>query len=211
MIRPPVADALGRRGFGGIGAGYLLSKTLSKTLSRRMGRDAVRVALVSEHASPLVAISGVNAGGQHVHVAELASGLVRLGHSVAVYTRRDDPDLTEWVTTSAGYEVIQVPAGLEAPISENDLWPYAAAFAERLSEMLRFQRPDVVHAHSWISALASAQAANRLNLPLLVTFHALASVQLRCEGSSRPRSSHRCRRHARHRRRRRHRSALTAT
>ena len=53
--------------------------------------------------SPLVASTP---GAKHVHVAELASGLVRLGHSVAVYTRRDDPDLTEWVTTSAGYEVI---------------------------------------------------------------------------------------------------------
>ena len=86
------------------GPGYLLSKT---TLSRWMGRDAVRVVLASEHASPLAAMSGVNAGGQHVHVAELASGLVRLGHSVAVYTRRNDHELTEWVTTSAGYELIQ--------------------------------------------------------------------------------------------------------
>ena len=32
----------------------------------------MRVALVSEHASPLVAINGINAAGQHVHVAELA-------------------------------------------------------------------------------------------------------------------------------------------
>ena len=72
----------------------------------------MRVALVSVHASPLVAIGGVNARGQDVHVAELASGLVRLGHSVAVYTRRDDPDLTEWVTTSAGYEYrVQLSAG----------------------------------------------------------------------------------------------------
>ena len=79
----------------------------------------MRVALVSEHASPLVAINGINAAGQHVHVAELASGLVRLGHSVAVYARRNDPNLTQWVTTSAGYEVIQVPAGPEAPMSED--------------------------------------------------------------------------------------------
>jgi len=53
----------------------------------------VRVALVSEHASPLAAIGGIDAGGQNVHVAELAAGLVRQGHSVAVYTRRDDKDL----------------------------------------------------------------------------------------------------------------------
>src|SRR5215211_8813879 len=69
---------------------------------------AVRIALVSEHASPLAAIGGVDAGGQNVHVAELAAGSVRLGHSVSVYTRLDDADLAERVTTPAGYEVVHV-------------------------------------------------------------------------------------------------------
>ena len=41
-----------------------------------------------------------------------------------------------------------MPTGPAAPISEDDLWPYTAAFAERLAEMLTFQWPDVVHAHA---------------------------------------------------------------
>jgi D-inositol-3-phosphate glycosyltransferase len=146
-----------------------------------MGR-AVRIALVSEHASPLAAIGGVDAGGQNVHVAELAAGLVRHGHSVAVYTRQDDADLAERVTTSAGYEVVHVPAGPAAPVPKDDLWPHMAAFADHLTEMLKFQQPDVVHAHFWMSAWASAHAARRLHLPLLVTFHALGSVKRRYQG-----------------------------
>ena len=109
---------------------------------------AVRIALVSEHASPLAAIGGVDAGGQNVHVAELAAGLVRHGHSVAVYTRRDGANLTERVTTSVGYEVVHVPAGPAAPVPKDDLWPHMAAFADHLTEMLKFQQPDVVHAHA---------------------------------------------------------------
>jgi D-inositol-3-phosphate glycosyltransferase len=144
----------------------------------------VRVALVSEHASPLAAIGGVDAGGQNVHVAELAAGLVRCGHSVAVYTRRDDPDLAERLTTSAGYEVVHVPAGPPAPVSKDELWPHMAAFADRLTEMLKFQRPDLVHAHFWMSAWASAAAAARLGLPLLITFHALGTVKRRYQGPS---------------------------
>ena len=35
----------------------------------------MKLALVSEHASPLAAIGGVDAGGQNVHVAALAAGL----------------------------------------------------------------------------------------------------------------------------------------
>jgi D-inositol-3-phosphate glycosyltransferase len=143
---------------------------------------AVRIALVSEHASPLVAIGGVDAGGQNIHVAELAAGLVRLGHSVSVYTRCDDTDLAERVTTPAGYEVVHVPAGPAAPVPKDDLWPQMAAFADHLTEMLKFQQPDVVHAHFWMSAWASSRAARRLNLPVLVTFHALGSVERRYQG-----------------------------
>jgi D-inositol-3-phosphate glycosyltransferase len=158
-------------------AGYLFLSTIC----RRMG-PAVRIALVSEHASPLAAIGGVDAGGQNMHVAELAAGLVRLGHSVSVYTRRDDAGLAERVTTAAGYEVVHVPAGPAAPVPKDDLWPHMAAFADHLTEMLKFQQPDVVHAHFWMSAWASARAARRLNLPLLVTFHALGSVKRRYQG-----------------------------
>jgi glycosyltransferase involved in cell wall biosynthesis len=130
----------------------------------------------------LAAIGGVDAGGQNVHVAELAAGLVRLGHSVAVYTRRDDPDLPKRLTTSAGYEVVHVPAGPAEQVSKDELWPYMGAFADRLTEMLTFQKPDLVHAHFWMSAWASAAAARRLNLPLLVTFHALGTVKRRYQG-----------------------------
>jgi glycosyltransferase involved in cell wall biosynthesis len=143
---------------------------------------AVRIALISEHASPLAAIGGVDAGGQNVHVAELAAGLVRLGHSVSVYTRLDDADLAERMTTSAGYEVVHVPAGPAAPVSKDDLWPHMAAFGHHLTEMLKFRQPDVVHAHFWMSAWAAARAVRRLNLPLVVTFHALGSVKRRYHG-----------------------------
>jgi D-inositol-3-phosphate glycosyltransferase len=142
----------------------------------------VRIALVSEHASPLAVIGGVDAGGRNVHVAELASGLVRLGHSVSVYTRLDDPDLGERVTTSAGYEVVHVPAGPAAPVSKDDLWPHMAAFGDHLTQMLKFQLPDIVHAHFWMSGWAAARAVRRLSRPLVVTFHALGSVKRRYQG-----------------------------
>ena len=46
-----------------------------------------------------------------MHVAELASGLTRLGHEVVVYTRRDDADLPETVRTDDGYDVVHLDAG----------------------------------------------------------------------------------------------------
>ena len=59
----------------------------------------MRIAMVSEHASPLAVLGGVDAGGQNVHVAALAAALGRMGDEVVVHTRRDavatfarDPD-----------------------------------------------------------------------------------------------------------------------
>ncbi len=39
----------------------------------------MRISMVSEHASPLAALGGVDAGGQNVYVAELSTGLGRAG------------------------------------------------------------------------------------------------------------------------------------
>lgn len=71
----------------------------------------MRLALVSEHASPLAVVGAVDAGGQNVHVDALAAALVGQGHEVTVHTRRDDPDQPEQVDTDAGYRVLHVPAG----------------------------------------------------------------------------------------------------
>lgn len=49
----------------------------------------MRLAMVSEHASPLAALGGVDAGGQNVHVAALSAALARHGVTTVVHTRRD--------------------------------------------------------------------------------------------------------------------------
>src|ERR671929_174983 len=44
--------------------------------------------MVSEHASPLAAVGGVDAGGQNVHVLELSTALAAGGDEVIVALRR---------------------------------------------------------------------------------------------------------------------------
>ena len=52
-----------------------------------------RIALISEHASPLAVLGGVDSGGQNVYVAQVARHLAAAGDRVDVYTRRDDAAL----------------------------------------------------------------------------------------------------------------------
>jgi D-inositol-3-phosphate glycosyltransferase len=58
-----------------------------------------------------------------------------------------------------------------------------AAFADDLRAQWRRHRPDVVHAHFWMSALAAPDAAQPLGIPVVVTFHALGVVKKRHQGS----------------------------
>jgi glycosyltransferase involved in cell wall biosynthesis/phosphoheptose isomerase len=142
----------------------------------------MRIAMVSEHASPLAALGGEDAGGQNVHVAALAKAMARRGTEVVVHTRRDDPDLPERVEMAPGVIVHHVDAGPPRPIPKDDLLPYMGAFAEQLVAAWRTDRPDVAHAHFWMSGHASLMAVREHPVPLVQTFHALGVVKRRYQG-----------------------------
>lgn len=143
----------------------------------------MRIALVSEHANPLATIGGVDAGGQNVHVAALAGGLAEGGHEVTVFSRRDDESVPVRVTAPEGYVVEHVPAGPAREIPKDELLTHMPAFGEYLQMRWGGEPVDLVHAHFWMSGLASVQAAQPLGIPVLQTFHALGTVKRREQGS----------------------------
>lgn len=143
------------------------------------GGPGMSVALVSEHASPLAVLGGVDAGGQNVHVARLASALADRGHRVTVYTRRDARDLPDRVLLRPGVEVHHVPAGPPEPIPKDELLPYMDDFGRWMAREWRGRAPDLVHSHFWMSGVASLRAAREARLPFLHTYHALGTVKRR--------------------------------
>lgn len=140
------------------------------------------IALISEHASPLAVLGGVDAGGQNVHVARLAGALADRGHRVTVHTRRDSPDLPERVALRPGVTVRHVTAGPPRPVSKDALLPYMRAFSRSLADEWRTAPPDVVHSHFWMSGLAALWATAELGVPLAHTYHALGTVKRRHQG-----------------------------
>jgi D-inositol-3-phosphate glycosyltransferase len=143
----------------------------------------MRVAIVSEHASPLAALGSVDSGGQNVHVAELATELGRRGIEVVVYTRKDDASLPPRVPLSPNVSVAHVEAGPEAEVPKDLLFPYMAEFAGRLASEWAADPPDLVHSHFWMSGWAALAATRRLGLPVVHTFHALGAVKRRHQGA----------------------------
>src|SRR3954470_18794512 len=121
----------------------------------------MRIAMVCEHASPLAALGGVDAGGQNVHVHALAAALGRRGDEVVVHTRRDDPTPPRRVAFGPGAEVDHVSAGPPAVVPKDELLPYMGAFADELRGQWREEPPDLVHAHFWMSPIPTLTPAPR--------------------------------------------------
>jgi D-inositol-3-phosphate glycosyltransferase len=142
----------------------------------------MRIAMVSEHASPLATIGGVDAGGQNVHVAALATALAERGHEVVVYTRRDSRDLADREPLCDGVVVEHLDAGPAEEIAKDDLLPHLPAMSADLERRLGAFRPVVLHAHFWMSGLVTLPVARAYGIPLVQTFHALGSVKRRHQG-----------------------------
>jgi type III pantothenate kinase len=142
----------------------------------------MKVAMVSEHASPLAVLGGEDAGGQNVHVAALAKAIARRGAHVRVHTRRDDPGLPEHMPLAPRVALHHVDAGPACALGKDGLLPYMDEFADVLLREWKRDRPDLVHSHFWMSGHASLHAARQLGIPVVHTFHALGVVKRRYQG-----------------------------
>lgn len=140
-----------------------------------------RLAIVSEHASPIAQAGGVDSGGQNIYVAQVARRLAALGHSVDVFTRMDNPNLPLEMEWDAGVKIIHVPAGPAVELPKEALLPYMDAFSSFMHGYFsgRDEPYRVIHANFFMSAHAALPVAQRFGIPLAVTFHALGRVRRR--------------------------------
>jgi glycosyltransferase involved in cell wall biosynthesis/phosphoheptose isomerase len=143
-----------------------------------------RIAMISEHASPLATLGGVDAGGQNVYVAQVARALAALGDRVDVFTRRDDPSLPPTVDFARGVRVIHVPAGPPEPIAKEELLPAMGEFATWMRDRFRRSSYDLVHANFFYSGLVAAELKEAVGTPFVITFHALGRVRRHFQGTS---------------------------
>ncbi len=145
-----------------------------------------RIGLISEHASPLASLGGVDSGGQNVYVAELARHLGMLGYSVDVFTRWDDADLPRVVEFAPNARVVHIQAGPIAPVRKENLLQHMGAFT---ADQLNFARHEgypysLFHANFWMSGLVAADIKRRIGVPFVITFHALGKVRLIHQGKA---------------------------
>jgi glycosyltransferase involved in cell wall biosynthesis len=139
-----------------------------------------KIAFISEHASPLAVLGGVDAGGQNVYVAELAKYLARLNYDIDVFTRWEDPSTPQVVNMMEGVRVIHVKAGPIEYIAKEEILPFMDRFREN---MIRFMQQedivyDLIHANFFMSAQVAMELKELMDIPYVVTYHALGKVRL---------------------------------
>jgi len=145
-----------------------------------------RIALISEHASPIAAIGGTDTGGQNIAVAELARHLAALGYEIDVFTRWDDRRVPKILNWRDGIRIVHVEAGPVTFISKEKLLPHMPAFTRNILRFIKAEnnRYKLVHAHFFMSGLVAADIKRKLGIPFIVTFHALAKVRRLHQGGN---------------------------
>jgi glycosyltransferase involved in cell wall biosynthesis len=144
----------------------------------------IRIAFLSEHASPVALLGGVDAGGQNVYVDEVSRNLATLGYAVDVFTRRDKPDAPEIIDWAPGVRVIHLAAGPAEFLLKDTLWQYMPEFRDSFLRFLEQNELhyDLIHSNFWMSGWVATELKRLLEVPVVHIFHAMGKTKQRHQG-----------------------------
>lgn len=132
----------------------------------------MRLAILCMHTSPYARLGSADAGGMNVVLRHLTAEFARRGHDVHVYVRRMDAAEPAVAEIEPGLTLHQIDAGPAEvlPKSEIDRWipEYTAALRDE-------PRPDLIHSHHWMSAMAGLELAEHWDVPHVVSYHSVAA------------------------------------
>jgi D-inositol-3-phosphate glycosyltransferase len=140
--------------------------------------DPRRIALVSMHTSPAAQPGTGDAGGMNVVLLETAKALVARGFEVELLTGGAE-HADRAVELRPGLTLRTLPAGAGLPKSR--LPEAADAFGEAVAGLARRRGTgyELIHAHYWLSGIATLPVALELGLPFVQSFHTLAAMKNR--------------------------------
>jgi D-inositol-3-phosphate glycosyltransferase len=138
-----------------------------------------KIAFISEHASPLAALGGVDSGGQNVYVGELARHLAALDYRVDIFTRWDNeklPEVIEWVPD---VRVVHIAAGPRKNIEKESLLPFMDEFCKNTMRFMQEEESpyQLIHAHFFMSGRVASHLKKMTGIPFVITFHALGCIR----------------------------------
>jgi glycosyltransferase involved in cell wall biosynthesis len=146
----------------------------------------MRIALVAPASNPLAEHLDPRSADEATRVTSLARVLARAGHRITIYARKDSSALPDSAILAPGVTVEHVTAGPLAPLVPDKLTEHLPEFSRCLAQRWRRNRPDIVHAHSWMMGLAALAGARGLDLPVAQTFGSLGAAERRDRATAPP-------------------------
>lgn len=136
-----------------------------------------RVALVSMHTSPAEQAGTGDAGGLNVSLMSTATELAARGVEVDLLTRATSTPRT--TRLGDGVVLRELAAGPATPLDKSGLAAVADDFGEAVATVAGRpdSRYDLIHAHYWLSGLATLPVAIELVIPFVQSFHTLAAMK----------------------------------
>ncbi|MGH3665877.1 MAG: glycosyltransferase, partial [Egibacteraceae bacterium] len=131
-----------------------------------------RVGMLSVHTSPLAQPGVGDSGGMNVYLGALGRRLAAAGVEVEIFTRAAGQDLPPAVALGDGVTVHHIAAGASG-LRKDELASSLCAFYLRLAAHPTTAALQLLHGHYWMSGWVGRQAARRLGLPLVQSFHTL--------------------------------------
>lgn len=137
-----------------------------------------RVAVVSMHTSPAEQAGTADAGGMNVAILAVAAELAARGTRVDLLTRA--PGLPSSRVLLPGVTLHELPAGDPGPLDKSEMKAVTDEFGEAVAQLARHTGGyDVVHAHYWLSGIATLPVALELDIPFVQSFHTLGAMKNR--------------------------------
>ena len=136
--------------------------------------------MICMHTSPLATPGSGDAGGMNVYVLEVARKLAQTGTEVEIFTRATSSEEPGCVTVTDGVTVHNLVAGPFQGLRKEQLPAQMCAFTASVLRHEAHRPPgyyDLVHSHYWLSGQVGWVAAERWQIPLVVSMHTMAKVK----------------------------------
>jgi D-inositol-3-phosphate glycosyltransferase len=142
-----------------------------------MVESVKRVALVSMHTSPAEQAGTGDSGGLNVSLMCTATELASRGVEVDLLARATSVPRTTQLED--GVVLRELAAGPARPLDKAELAGVADEFGEAVATVAGRpgSRYDLIHAHYWLSGLATLPVAIELGIPLVQSFHTLGAMK----------------------------------
>ncbi|CAN5609816.1 glycosyltransferase [soil metagenome] len=136
-----------------------------------------RVAVVSMHTSPADQAGTADSGGMNVSILAIAAELVVRGTSVDLLTRAAGNPSSRVLLP--GVTLHELPAGDPGPLDKGEMKAVTDEFGEAVADLAR-RTPggyDIIHAHYWLSGIATLPVALELDIPFVQNFHTIDAMK----------------------------------